>query len=191
MQKLIFNERLNMFVCNDVGEIVKIIPDNSGRGYSRIASIIAKNKHATNGEISIWCDTKMPIAKTSGWCHFLWEEENNAETKKMSVNIADGVEIEINPKINYTSPHQNIPFQFLNDIVCTDPRLRYILITTFYSDIAKSKKIIDKYNNKIPTKEEAMQYLIKNKYHWEPATLDESAKRITNENFDYYYRFEE
>lgn len=191
MQKLIFNERLKMFICNDVGEIVKIVPDDSGQLYSRIASIVAKNKYASNNEITIYCDTKMPIAKTSGWCEFLWEKENNAEIKKLPYDIKNGIEIEINPKIDYILPPQNIPFQYLYDVVCTDPRLRYILITTFYSDIAKSKKIIDKYNNKIPTKEEAMQYLKKNKYHWEPATLEESAKRITNEKFDYYYRYEE
>lgn len=191
MQKLIFNERLNMFICNDVGEIVKIIPDNSGRGYSRIASIIAKNKHATNGEISIWCDTKMPIVKTSGWCEFLWEKENNAEIKKLPYDIKNGIEIEINPQIDYILPPQNISFQYLYDVVCTDPRLRYILITTFYANSVQAKTVIDKYNNDMPTRDDALKYLIKNKYYWEPATIDESAKRITNENFDYYYKFEE
>ena len=191
MQKLIFNERLKMFICNDVGEIVKIVPDDSGRNYSRIASIVAKNNYATNGEITIYCDTKMPIAKTSGWCEFSWKEENRAEIKELPNDIKNGIEIEINPKIDYILPPQNISFQYLYNIVCTDPRLRYILITTFCNSRVQAKTIIDKYNNNMPTRDDALKYLIKNKYNFAPATLNESAKRITSDNFDYYYKFEE
>lgn len=191
MQKLTYNKRVRAMICDDIGEIIKINRfSNDNWGYSAIESVTAKNEHGKNGMIEIFCDTKVPHVKAQGYCRMDWFYKKNAEIKYFPVDMDDGYTIELNPKIHYQS-HPSIenknPRQLENYFVCSDPRLLYFLTTTYFWNRDNEIEVIKRYNERIPTKEEALEYLIKNKFQHKPMSNENGEMiKFYDDNFDYF-----
>lgn len=193
MQKLTYDKHFGTMICYDVGEITKINPSTRiCEVYSGIESVTVKNKHTKTGTVEIFCDTKVPHVKAQGYCRMDWLEEKNAEIKYFPVDIKDGYTIELNPKIHY-QPHpsveKQVPWQLNNGFICSDPRLLFFLITTYFWNRDNEAGVIKQYNERIPTKEEALEYLIKNKFQHKPMSNENGEmSKFYDENFDYFCR---
>ena len=139
------------FVCEDAGEIQKIIP-NPGIQYtcSSILEIVADG-------IRCGCDTKYAIVKR-GFCSFdpLPEDADNPDRETIFEDIRgirDGTIFNVNPEIAYL-----IGERFVYTIT-TDPRILYIMHRAYLERIPGNQEAIDAAFAKIPSREDALQYL--------------------------------
>ena len=193
MQELIYDINMDAMRCKDVGEILQIKFQGGGYDYGCIESFVVKNELSKNGIWEFFVNQKFPILKAGGFCGIFWDAPENAKTIILPQKMEFEYSVKVNPDVFLQFHPKSEQCKDTFKFICTDNRVLYITMAVSNVRTPKERKAaIEKFQNHIPDRGEARQYLVRTGCCTSCIPFSSLGRLIDNSpDPDFYYRFDE
>jgi len=161
-------------VCVDLGNIEKILPNipMAQETYQLVEGVIADGVH-------FGCNTKPIILQLGGFANCIPCPKNlDAPTvfKTFPEDIHHEDPVDMEPNIAYLDRKHNF-----HSPICCDPRLLYIMHRALELPTDTTLERFNRHLKVIPTREEALAYLIRNNLNFDPIPFEAIEAKIQQE----------